>query len=409
MEKAEFYREARGDLTGPLAGIRVLEATTTLAGPLCGSLLADFGADVIKVESPAGEVIRRLPPFLPGTQPPLAFGQAIVNRNKRSLTLDLHHERGQQLFLEVARRCDIVVENFRPGTMDEWGLGYAGVRAVRPDVIYISISGFGQFGPDSERVAYDPLAQALSGFLSLNGARDGEPVKSGIALADDLTGLHGALAALAALAHRQRTGEGQHVDVSLLDSMLYQSDGALTLAAMGAPPERWGNEYIFATPANCYPCKQGHVYIATLLDHQWAALAHVMGRPELAEHADFASILGRLQHRDEVNHIVSAWCAEHAASEIAERCTEQSIPAAPVRSFAEAARDPHVAARDMLQPIVQEEGTEAPIVGPVAKLSRTPTRVRTAAPGLGAHTDEILDELGIPAAERAALRDDGIV
>jgi formyl-CoA transferase len=134
-----------------------------------------------------------------------------------------------------------------------------------------------------------------------------------------------------------------------------------------------------------------------------------MGHPELAEHADFASILGRLQHRDEVNRIVSAWCAEHTASEIAERCTEQSIPAAPVRSFAEAARDPHVAARDMLQPTVQEDGTEAPIVGPVAKLSRTPTRVRTAAPGLGAHTDEILDELGIPAAERAALRDDGIV
>ena len=213
MEKAEFFREARRDSPGPLAGVRVLEATTTWAGPMCGCLLADFGADVVKVEHPAGEIARRSPPFLPGSDPPLSFMHETVNRNKRSLALDLHGDAGRALFVRLAAQSDVVIENFRPGTADAWGIGYAAVRAARPDVIYVSISGFGQWGPDHDRVGYDPLAQAASGFLSLNGSPDGEPVKSPTFLADDLAGLHAALAALAALRHRDRTGEGQHVDV----------------------------------------------------------------------------------------------------------------------------------------------------------------------------------------------------
>src|SRR5215469_15746204 len=178
MEKADFYRDARQDLPGPLAGIRVLEATTSWAGPMCGCVLADLGADVIKVEDPAGEVGRRIPPFLPGATRPISFLQATVNRNKRSLTLDLRTPQGREIFLKLTRQADIVLQNFPPGTFDRWEVGYAACREVKPDIIYVSISGFGQFGPIHDRVGYDPLAQAMSGFMSLNGPVEGGPSKA---------------------------------------------------------------------------------------------------------------------------------------------------------------------------------------------------------------------------------------
>ena len=176
MEKSEFYANARDDLTGPLQGLRVIEATTTWAGPMCGCILADLGADVIKVEHPMGEVARRLPPLLPDTE--LSFMHTAVNRNKRSLALDLRDPEGRELFLRLAATADAVVENFRPGTMARWGCGYAQVVEVRADIVYVSISGYGQFGPQSDQLGYDPMAQASSGWLSLNGEPDGAPVKA---------------------------------------------------------------------------------------------------------------------------------------------------------------------------------------------------------------------------------------
>jgi formyl-CoA transferase len=409
MEKAEFYRSARSDVEGPLAGVRVLEATTTWAGPMCGCTLGDLGADVVKVELPGGEVARILPPAIPGSEPPISLGHGTVNRNKRSVTLDLRGERGRELFLELARRSDIVVENFRPGTMERWGIGYGHVAAVKPDIVYVSITGFGQFGPDHERVGYDPVAQATSGFISLNGEVDGKPVKAATILADDLGGIHGALAALAALRHRDRTGEGQHVDVALLDAMLFQSNGLLTLGALGVPPPRTGNEYIFAAPANCYACKDGHVFAGVLLDSHWKVLARLIGRPELADHPDYATTAGRLAHRAELNRLMSAWCAERRVAEIVERFAIEGIPSAPVNTYVEAARDSHVLARDMLQPTPLPDGSEVPLTGPAAKFSRTPTRVRSAAPVLGAHTDEVLAELGLSAEEVERLRAEGVL
>src|SRR5580658_1072969 len=255
MEKSEFYRDARRDLARPLDGVRVLEATTSWAGPMCACILADMGAEVIKVEEPSGEVTRRLPPFQAG----VAVGHAMVNRNKKSLTLDLRVPEGREIFLKLAARSDIVVQNFRPGTLDRWGVGYEGVRAVKPDIVYVSISGFGQFGPIHDRVGYDPIAQAMSGFMSLNGPVEGEPSKAATFLCDDLAGLHGAIAALGALHHRDRTGEGQHLDIALLDAMLFQSDGYLTLGAMGLGFPRTGNEFTFSVPTNTYRCADGSV------------------------------------------------------------------------------------------------------------------------------------------------------
>jgi formyl-CoA transferase len=408
LEKSEFFREARRDTAGPLAGVRVLEATTTWAGPMCGCLLADFGADVVKVEHPAGEIARRSPPFLPGTDPPLSFMHETVNRNKRSLALDLHGEAGRALFVRLAARCDVVIENFRPGTADEWGIGYAAVRAVRPDVIYVSISGFGQWGPDHDRVGYDPLAQAASGFLSLNGSPGGEPVKSPTFLADDLAGLHAALAALAALHHRDRTGEGQHIDVALLDAMLFQSTGYLTLGAMGVALPRLGNQFRVAAPANTYPTRDGLILTGVLLDAHWRRLAELLGRPELSSDPRYATALARIARRDDVDALVADWTRARTNAEALAALCEASIPAAPVRSYAEAAADPHVRARDMLQE-VERGGARVPITGPAAKLSRTPARVRFAAREIGADSEAVLAELGVDREERRALRDAGVI
>jgi formyl-CoA transferase len=409
MEKSDFYREARTDLTGPLHGIRVMDVTTSWAGPMCACVLADLGADVIKIESPDGEVARRITPYLPGTNPPIGFAHATVNRNKRDLTLDMRVPEGRDIFLKLAKTTDIIVQNFRPGTLVKWGLGYDDVRKVRPDIVYVSISGWGQWGPDHDRVGYDPMAQAAGGFISLNGEVNGPPVKAPTFLCDDLAGLHGAIGAIAALRHRDQTGEGQHVDVALLDAMLFQSNGYPTLGAMGAPMPRWGNEFEFSIPANIYQCRDGRIIAGTLLDSHWRVFARLAGRPDLADDPDYATAQLRAKHRDQCNALFSGWCANRTVAEAVAECAAHAIACAPIRSYAEAARDPHVLARDMMQKTPQVDGTVVPIVGPAAKFSRTPTKVRTPAPALGAHTDEVLIELGVDAPTRKHLREKKII
>ena len=409
MDKSAFFREARQNIPGPLAGVRVLEATTTWAGPMCGCLLADFGADIIKVELPDGEISRTIPPFLPGTHPPISTMHATVNRNKRSLSLDLRKPEGSEIFLKLAARSDIVLENFRPGTMDKWGVGYEAVRKVKPDIIYTSISGFGQFGPEHDRAGYDTLAQAASGFMSLNGNRDGAPVRAATALGDDLAGMHGALATLAARSHHHRTGEGQHIDVSLLDSMLFQSNGMLTLGALGMPLQRWGNESPYAMPANVYTCRDGHFRLAVVLDSHWKVLARLIGRPDLAENSEFAQQANRFTHREEVNAIIAEWCCSRSVDDVLPLFIKEGLAAAPVRTYEQAARDPHIRERDMLQETRQADGSTLPMTGPAAKFSRTPTRVRTAASALGAHDEEILREVGFSQTDIERLREKGVI
>jgi len=407
MDKSEFYKSARRDLPGPLAGVRVLELTTTWAGPMCAAVLADLGADVIKIELPGGEVARSLPPFIRGGAVSLAY--TTVNRNKRSLTLDVRRAEGRDIFLKLARTSDIVVENFKAGTTDKWGVGYGAVRAVKPDIVYVSITGWGQFGPCQQRAGYDPLAQATSGFMSVNGAPDGPPTKAAIFLGDDLGGLHGAIGAIAALRHRDRSGEGQQVDVALLDAVLFQSDGLPTLGALGVAPTRMGNQYGLAVPANTYDCTDGQVYVAILLDCHWKILAEMIGFAELGDDPAFATLAGRATNRDACNAMVGAWLAERTRAEAIEAFNRKGLPIAPVNSYVDSANDEHVRARDMLQPTRIEDGSEVPIVGPAAKFSRTPTRVRTGAPSLGEHNCEILAEIGFDAAACGKLQESGII
>ena len=406
MDRNAFYRHARDDLTGPLHGVRVLDVTTVWSGPMASCLLADLGCDVIRVEMPRNRA-GHVPPAIPGTG--LSWFHQTVNRNKRSVALDLRVPSAREVFLRLVATADVVVENFVPGLLDEWGIGYQGCRAVRPDIVVVSISGYGQFGPDAGRRGYDPIVLAASGWMSLNGSPDGGPVKAPTFLADDLAGLHGAIAALAALHHRVRTGEGQHVDVAMLDSVLFSSDGYLTLAATGAPLRRWGDQAEFIAPANAFDCRDGRVYLVVALDRHWRTLSEAIGRPELARAPGYATNDERRTNRDAVNDVIGTWCRTRTVAEVV-RCLETvGLAAGPVRTFADAARDPHVHERGMLQDVELSNGSRAPIAGPAAKFGRTPTKVRTPAPVAGAHTDEVLDELGIEAAARRALRQAGAI
>ena len=403
MEKSEFYAKARRDVRGPLHGVVVVEITTTWAGPMAGCMLADFGATVIKVEHPQGEVARRMLPMVPEST--LSLAHETVNRNKQNLSLDLHLAEGRDIFLRLCGYVDIVIENFKPGTLAGWGVGYGDVARVKPNIIYVSISGFGQFGPNSERAGYDPVAQNFSGWTSLNGEPDGGPMKAPTYLGDDLAGVHGALAALAALHHRQRTGEGQHIDVALVDGLLFQNNGQLSAAALGVPGERLGNQFATAAPSNVYVCTDGRIYGGVLLDSHWQALCGVLERPDLAAMRN----VERIAQRHLVDSLLAGWCATRTRAEVVATFIRLGLAVTPVNTFAEAAADEHVKVRDMLVNTRLNDGREVPLVGPVAKFSRTPIGVNNAAPAIGQDNEAILASLGYSPSERARLRSDGVI
>ncbi len=403
MNKDDFFRDARHDLSGPMSGLLVVEATTTWAGPMAACIFADYGARVIKVEHPQGEVIRRLPPTLPDSD--LTVVDQTVNRNKENLTLKLSDPQGRQIFLDLVAGADLVIENFKPGTMAGWGLGYTDVKAINPGVVYVSISAFGQFGALSDRPGYDPVAQNYTGWTSLNGSPEGEPTKAPTYLGDDLAGLHGALGAMAALRHRDVTGEGQHVDVSLVDSLLFQSNGNLTSGALGLELARTGNQFNVAVPVNNYACQDGLVLAGVLLDAHWVLLSEMIG----CEHLRDLNLAGRLQHRDEIDTALASWCAQRSVGEVVDRFVAAGLAVTPVNSYADAAKEAHVRDRDMLQNVQLSNRQKVPITGPANKFSRTPTRIRTAAPKLGEHNAAILGALGIDAAAQSRLREEGII
>ncbi len=405
-----FFREARTDLDGPLHGVRVLEVATTWAGPRCAAMLADYGADVIKVEQLGSpDVGHRLPPFLEQATPPVSFFDAAVNRNKRNIAVNCRRPRGVEVFLALAREADVIVQSHLPGRMEEWGCGYEQVRAINPDIIYVSISGYGQYGPYSRRPGYDPMAQAVSGLMWLNGSDDGPPTKVPVYFSDEVAGLHDAFAALAALRHRDRHGEGQHVDVSLLDATVASCTGQPTLAAQGLPTPRLGNLYPFGAPANVYPCLDGWVYAGVLLDTHWARLAELLGRPELGKHPDYATIPARVARRGELDQMMAEFCKTRTRDQVIDAFAGIGLGAERVLTPGEMVQDPHVQARGTIQAARQPSGAVVKTEGPPAKMSRTPVRVRRVAAPHGWHTDEVLKAAGFDDRERAKLRADGII
>ncbi|MGY9075539.1 MAG: CaiB/BaiF CoA transferase family protein [Acidimicrobiales bacterium] len=405
MDKKDFFGRARDDLDGPLHGVSVLDTTTAWAGPMVSCVLADLGCDVVHVDLPDAPDFAG--PRIGDTG--LSFISQTVNRNKLGLGLDLRREESRDVYLSLVETTDIVVENFRPGTLDGWGIGYEHCRAVKEDIVYVSVSGWGQFGPWSDRAGYDPAALAAGGWMSLNGSADGPPVKAPTFLADDLAGLHGALGALAALRHRDQTGEGQHVDVALLDALLFQSNGLLSLGATDQPLERWGSQVNVTHPCDVYDCSDGAVYMAIALDPHWGRLARVMSREDLVDAPGFATNDERIANRDSITEVIARWCATRTTADVLDAVLAEGLVVARVNSFAEAAREAHVLERDMLQDVEFHNGTRGPITGPAAKFSRTPTRVRRAAPAPGADTEEILTRIGLDPDQIVALRAAGII
>ncbi len=408
MNRDDFYQHARKDITGPLSGVKVVELTTTWSGPMAGCVLADLGAEVLRIEHPMGDITRHaLPDHPQGSQNSVLH--ANVNRNKRAITLDLHLEEAQTILRQILETTDILIENFKPGTLDSWSLGYKQLNDSFPSLVYVSISGFGQFGSLRDWLGYDPLVQMMSGWAAINGQRDDPfPLKAPTTLGDDLAGLHAAIGCLGALLYQRETGEGQHVDVSMLDCMLFQSNANLSLAALGHPVQKSGNEFHGVVPANTYSCAGGQIYIGVLLDKHWNRLVELMEDDGVNIPEGVHLRNERVHKREQVNLLIEDWCAEQDRDGLLRKMTSAGIPAAPVLSFQEVAEMNYVVERDMLQD-PDPDSISISVVGPPAKFSRTPTRVRTRAPQLSADTSKLLRQLGMEEAQIQSLAERGVV
>ncbi|TGD71044.1 CoA transferase [Mangrovimicrobium sediminis] len=393
---------------GPLAGLRVLDLTRVLAGPSAALALADLGAEVIKVEPPgSGDETRSFPPFRDGE----SHYFLSINRGKKSIVIDLKTEAGVQLVKDLAAKCDVLVENYRPGVMDRFGLGYDVLSAVNPGLIYCSISGFGQEGPLSHKPSFDIVLQALSGALSVNGEPGAMPTKMGIPLGDLVGGINGPIGILAALHERHHTGRGRHIDVSLLDGMLGMLGYLAQLAFFtGQDPQPQGSQHPNLVPYGAFPASDGSIIVACLTNSFWARICTAIGQPELIDDERFDMIEKRRNNREQVNAIVASFTRQHTVAELVELFSEHQVPNAPILGIGDALTQPQAQVREM---VVQTEHTKLgsiPIVNRPIKFADAPQPVPTAPPVLGEHTDSILDEmLSLSAEDIARLRADGIV
>jgi glutaryl-CoA transferase len=395
-------------VAGALSGLRVLDMSRVLAGPFCCMMLGDHGADVIKVEPPAGDETRTWgPPFVDG-ESTYYLG---INRNKRSIALDLSTTQGQDVACRLASTADVLVENFRAGTMERFHLEYARVKEVNPRLVYVSISGFGRTGPYAEVAGYDGAVQAFGGFMSINGEQGGEPLKAGIAVADLATGLFANQAVLLALQARHQTGVGQYAEVSLLESLLAllhpHASSYLNAGLVGKPH---GNSHPMIAPYDLIACADRSVFLPGGNDGQVRRLAAVIGRPDLVEDARFRTNLDRVAHRQELLAILRSEFLKWPAMELCRRLWDAAVPVGPVNSIDEVFADPQVLARDMLQSI-PHPGLGSGLVrlaGFPVKLTATPPSARRHPPRLGEHTNEILGELGYTPSEVETLVETGV-
>ncbi|KVD54802.1 CoA-transferase [Burkholderia ubonensis] len=388
---------------GALSHIRVLDLTRVLAGPWCAQTLADFGADVIKVERPgAGDDTRHWgPPYLKdanGADTAEAAYYLAANRNKRSVTIDIATPEGQRIVRELAAQSDVVLENYKVGQLKKYGLDYASLRAVKPDLVYCSVTGFGQTGPYAHRAGYDFIIQGIGGFMSITGERDGEPgggpQKAGVAISDLATGLYSTIAVLAALAHRDRTGEGQYIDMALLDvQVALLANMNTNFLASGKPPVRWGNAHPNIVPYQTFQTRDGWIIVAVGNDGQFRKFVEAGGRAELADDERFATNPARVRHRETLVPILAdmvrtldkdAWIAALEAA---------GVPCGPINDLEEVFDDEQVVARGMQVELPHPCGANVKLVRNPIRMSATPPDARSAPPLLGAHTDAVLREL----------------
>jgi crotonobetainyl-CoA:carnitine CoA-transferase CaiB-like acyl-CoA transferase len=402
-----------------LGHIRVLDLTRVLAGPWATQNLADMGADVIKVERPgAGDDTRAWgPPFLRdahGEETRDSSYFLSANRGKRSVTVDIATPAGQAIIRDLAREADVVVENYKVGTLARYGLGYEDLRAINPRLVYCSITGFGQSGPYAALPGYDFVFQGMGGLMSITGMPDGEPgggpVKSGIAITDLLTGMYATTAILAALEHRHVSGVGQYIDMALLDCVVtINSYQAINYFLSGKVPQRMGNAHSNMVPYQVFRCKEGDVIVAVGNDGQYRALCKVIGRPDLAEDERFSTAGNRNRNREVLIPQVAEAMLARTMTEWVELLEAANVPCGPIYDMQQVFEDPQVRHREMQVSLPHSAGVNAPGLANPIRLSDTPIRYQHSAPTLGEHTDEVLEGLGYDAARIAALRKDGVL
>ncbi|MCH8036406.1 MAG: CoA transferase [Proteobacteria bacterium] len=405
-------------MTGPLHGLRVFDLTRILAGPTCTQILGDLGAEVIKIERPgSGDDTRRFgPPFLKdgaGRETAESAYFLSSNRNKRSVTLDLTQPEGQALARRLVGHCDVLVENFKHGGLAKYGLGYAQLEAECPGLVYCSITGFGQTGPYASKPGYDVLIQGMGGFMSLTGAPDGAPQKAGVPIADLMAGMYAAVAINAALRHREATGEGQYIDIGMLDTQVAMlTIQGLNYLATGQAPKRLGNAHPNIVPYQTFATADGDIILAVGNDAQFQRFCAFAEVPELADDEKFSTNEARVRNRDELIERLAPVLAGRASRHWIEGLAARNVSCGPINTLDQVFADPQVVARGMKleMPHPAVGGAPVPLIASPIRMSATPPSYRHPPPMLGQHTDEVLAELlGLDQAELAGLRERGVI
>ena len=396
---------------GPLSGLRVLDLTRVLAGPTCTQMLGDLGAEVIKIERPeAGDDTRGFaPPFVPNTKESAYF--VGVNRNKKSVTLDIAKPEGQAIIHKLLEHCDILVENFKVGALAKYGLGYEQLAKTHPRLIYCSITGFGQTGPYAPRPGYDALIQAMGGVMSLTGEPNGSPQKVGVPVADLFAGLYGCIGILAAVNHRNSTGQGQQIDIGMLDThVAWLANQGMNYLATGENPPRLGNQHPNIAPYQEFPTKDGYIILAVGNDPTFERFCKAFGQEALLADPRFATNPIRVQNRQLVTDTLTPVMKSKTTAEWIDALEALKIGCGPINTLEQVFADPHVQAREMVVEMAHGSGETVKVIANPVKLSATPPSYRSPPPVLGEHTEEVLASvLKMSASDIAALREKGIL
>ena len=396
-------------MAGPLDGIRVLELGQLIAGPFASRLLAEFGAEVIKIEPPGtGDPLRKWRMLHEGT----SVWWASQSRNKRSVTLNLRDPEGQAIARRLAAEADVVIENFRPGALEGWGLGWDTLHELNPKLVMLRVSGYGQTGPYRDLPGFGVIGEAMGGLRNLSGEPGRTPVRVGVSIGDSLAALHGVIGILLALRHRdQQGGEGQMIDVALYESVFNMMESLLPeYSVFGAVRQAAGSSLPGIAPSNAYRCRDGKfALIAGNGDSIFRRLMEVIERPDLAAEPALAQNDGRVANVERLDAAIGEWTARHSLDDVLAHLNEARIPAGKIYDVADIATDPHYHARDMILDSTLDDGTPVQLPGVLPKLNATPGTIRSRAPTLGQHTDDVLASLGLDDTQRAALRERGVI
>lgn len=394
-------------MTMPLTGIRILEFTHVISGPFCGMLLGDLGADIIKLEKPGeGEYGRTAGAK---TSSGVSLWYPSYNRNKQGITLNFKNSKAKKILKEIIQQSDVLIENFRPGLLAEMGFGYEELKKIKPDIIMVSISGFGQYGPYSLKTAFDMTVVAMGGFMAVNGPPGGMPMKAGPAVSDFLAGLYGALATMAALRHRDKTGEGQYIDVAMMDSVMSILETSFAESkVLGKEPERTGNRRPYTAPSNVFSAKDDYVYIAALFQSHWENLCKAMGKAEILQDPRFTTGQLRKKNEEAVETVVSEWVKQHTVAEVLDLLEGLAIPCSPVKKISDLVVDPHIAARESLVEVDYPGVGLFPMAAFAPRFSSIKPLIKRP-PLLGENNKDIVcDLLGYSIAEFQQMADEGV-